>query len=81
MHIQRSRQDNIKTARPYVKMWQKLEKELKHAMIQLKSDLHKNKSVKTIQKDKNELVLLLGECNYLTRECLHWSRTQKRKKR
>ncbi len=71
----------VREAKPYVKMWQMLEKKLDNAFVQLKKDIYKNKGLKTIQKDKNEIVLLLGECNYLTRECLHWSRQQKKRKK
>jgi len=54
---------------PYVKMWHKMEKRLDKAFKKLKNDVAKSKNIKVIQKDKNDLLLLLGECNYLSREC------------
>ncbi|MFA6119263.1 MAG: hypothetical protein WC688_05050 [Parachlamydiales bacterium] len=45
-------------------MKDKLEKTLK----KLKDDLEKKVSFEIIEKDNNELLLLLGECNYLVRE-------------
>ena len=63
---------------PYVKMWNKMEKRLDKAFRKLKSDVSKSKNIKIIQKDKNELLLLLGECNYLSRECAQLGKLERK---
>ena len=63
---------------PYVKMWMNMEKRLDKAFKKLKSDVSKSKNIKIIQKDKNDLLLLLGECNYLSRECAQLSGLEKK---
>ncbi|MEN9654872.1 MAG: hypothetical protein RL235_984 [Chlamydiota bacterium] len=49
--------------------YHKLQKQLDDAFAKLKKDVHRKASAATIVKDKNHLVLLLGECNYMARQC------------
>ena len=50
--------------RTYRQIEQKIDKTWK----KLRNDV-KNRSVKAIKKGRNDLLLLLGECNYMVQEC------------
>ncbi|MDE3045438.1 MAG: hypothetical protein KGJ02_02180 [Verrucomicrobiota bacterium] len=39
------------------------------AWTKLKTDVKRKANPQTILRDRNELLLLLGECNYMSREC------------
>ena len=45
----------------------------------LKANVKRNANAHELTKDKNDLLLLLGECNYMVRECVR--NQQKSKKR
>ena len=45
-----------------------LQRRVDHAWTKLKSDVKRKAGAKTILRDRNQLLLLLGECNYMTRE-------------
>lgn len=42
----------------------------KKAWAKLRSDIKRHANPQTIMRDHNNLLLLLGECNYMTRECM-----------
>ena len=62
---------------PYQKMLKDMEKKLSSSYKKLSSNMLKNAPLKTLQKDAHELMLLLGETNYLAKEC---KRMKKKKK-
>lgn len=49
--------------------YRNLQKRVDAAWAKLKRDINKKASPKVLIKGKNELLLLLGECNYMAREC------------
>ncbi len=53
---------------PQLKAYKNLEKKLEDALEKLCKDVEK-KNKKAIEKDRNDLMLLLGECSYMAREC------------
>ena len=59
-----------KTATPYAKELFAMEKKLAKSFQKLKTDMKsKNPNLKKIIGDYNELMLLMGEANYIAREC------------
>lgn len=52
------------------KIYQDLQKKVEHALEMLKHDISSGASNELILEHKNRLLLLLGECNYMTREYL-----------
>ena len=57
---------------PYWKKFNSMQHKVKRANEILKKDLKKkNVDWKKVQADSNRLMLLLGECNYITQECKH----------
>ncbi|MES2272617.1 MAG: hypothetical protein V4487_00295 [Chlamydiota bacterium] len=59
--------------------YRSLQKKVDLAWDKLCSDAKKKCKPQILIRDKNHLLLLLGECNYMARECMRIS--QKRKKR
>lgn len=61
-----------KTARKPKKVWTshvaKMQKEIDQALSKLKKDIKRKAPFKVIEKDNNDLLMLLGECNYIVRE-------------
>jgi len=54
---------------PYQKVLNDMEKKISISYKKLSKNMFKNAPLKTLQKDINELMLLLGEANYLAKEC------------
>ncbi|OGN63504.1 MAG: hypothetical protein A3E80_01920 [Chlamydiae bacterium RIFCSPHIGHO2_12_FULL_49_9] len=54
-----------------------LQKRVDKAWGKLRSDVKKKASAQVILKDRNELLLLLGECNYMAKECMRVSRKKR----
>lgn len=50
------------------KTYQDLQKKVDHALELLKHDMERGAPKEEILEHKNRLLLLLGECNYMTRE-------------
>lgn len=54
------------------KIWSKnvasMKKRIQNSLDKLKKDIKQNASIEVIEKDNNELLILLGECNYVVRE-------------
>jgi len=50
--------------------YKSLEKKAKTALNKLQADIKKKASPTVIIEDKNALMLLLGECDYMTRQCM-----------
>ena len=47
---------------------QHMEKRINAALNKLKRDVKRKASYKIIEEDNNELLMILGECNYIVRE-------------
>ncbi|KPK33559.1 MAG: hypothetical protein AMS24_00775 [Chlamydiae bacterium SM23_39] len=62
------RKKEIKTI-PYQKALINMEKKLSKSFKNLSRDMLKSSEIKIIQKDVHELMILLGEANYLAKEC------------
>ena len=60
--------------------YQNLEEKIGKAFTTLRSNIRKKASPKTINSNKNELLLLLGECNYMARECMRCEKKTKRQR-
>jgi hypothetical protein len=54
------------------KIWEKniaiMKEKIEASLENLKKDIKCKASIKQIEKDNNELLMLLGECNYIVRE-------------
>lgn len=55
-----------------------LEKKAEKAMAKFRSNIKKKASPATLLKDKSELLLLLGECNYMARQCMRAASIEKK---
>ena len=60
--------------------YRKLQKQIDTAWKNLQSDVKRNASADVLIQNKNHLLLLLGECNYMTRECMKLSMNAKKGK-
>ena len=63
----------------YWKAYKELQMRADKAWEKFRADVKKNARSDVLIKDHNHLLLLLGECNYMARECMRIS--AKRKKR
>lgn len=54
---------------PYLKVFAQMERKLEKAYKKMREHMLKNASLEILQKDTHELMLLLGETNYLAKEC------------
>ena len=57
--------------------YKKLQKRVDEAWVKLRKNVKKKASPQILVQDKNHLLLLLGECNYMARECTRWARKRK----
>jgi hypothetical protein len=64
----KSKKSPVKT-NPYAKMYSQMEKKLAKCYENLRQDMLKHASLETLKNDTHELMLLLGETNYLAKEC------------
>jgi hypothetical protein len=51
-------------------IYKELEKQIDKAWAKLRADVKRKANPQILVKDKNHLMLLLGECNYMVRECV-----------
>ncbi len=63
------------------KAYEDLQKRADRAWEKLQNDVHQSANSDVIVRDNNELLLLLGECNYMARECMRLASKQKKKSR
>ncbi len=49
-----------------------IERQINAAWVKLQNDIQKKASRETLLDDRNHLMLLLGECNYMAREWTQW---------
>jgi len=65
-----SRKSLAKNKQAHWKAFKQLEKRANQAWTKLRADIKRKASPQVILRDRNQLLLLLGECNYMTRECM-----------
>ena len=79
----RSKRSTVKSAAANKKaLWasfKHLRSRVDHAWSKLKTDVKKNASPQVINRGKNHLLLLLGECNYMAREYMRSAQAKKRR--
>ncbi len=63
------------------KAYQELQIKADEAWEKLRRDVEKNAKSDVLIQDNNHLLLLLGECNYMARECMRIAGQGKRKPR
>lgn len=54
--------------------YKEMQKQVDRAWAKLRANVKRKASPQTLIRDKNNLLLLLGECNYMARECMRVSR-------
>lgn len=64
-----TKQPKEQKVNPFTDEFIDLQGKLDKAYKQLKKDVENKSDMKKIQKDYNEFVLLLGEINFVTKEC------------
>ncbi|PIS03323.1 MAG: hypothetical protein COT85_00560 [Chlamydiae bacterium CG10_big_fil_rev_8_21_14_0_10_42_34] len=63
------------------KAYKELQTKAEKAWIQLRNNVKKNAPAKVLVKDQSNLLLLLGECNYMQRECTRMAATSKKRRK
>lgn len=58
--------------------YKELQAQVDKAWARLQADVKKKAKPQVLVKDKNELLLLLGECNYMARECMRLAGKKRR---
>ncbi len=64
--------------RAHWKAYRELQKQIDTAWKNLQADVKRKSSPDVLIQNKNHLLLLLGECNYMTRECMKLSAKAKK---
>ncbi len=62
------------------KTYKDLQKKVDLAWQKLQEDVRKKASPDVLMRNKNHLLLLLGECNYMASECMRCSMDAKKRK-
>ncbi len=57
--------------------YKELQSQVDKAWARLKENVKKKAKPQVLARDKNELLLLLGECNYMASECMRLSAKKK----
>ena len=60
--------------------YRELQKRVDKAWTKLKADVKKKARPQILIRDKNHLLLLLGECNYMARECMRMASKAKKRR-
>lgn len=60
---------NSPKVNPYTKVFAQMERKLAKCYNKMREHMIKHASLETLKKDTHELMLLLGETNYLAKEC------------
>ncbi len=58
----------------HLKAYRALQKRVDKAWAKLQADVKRKASPSVLIRNKNQLLLLLGECNYMARECMRCSK-------
>ena len=61
------------------KTYRDLQKKVDRAWDKLQADVKRKASPNVLIRNKNQLLLLLGECNYMARECMRCASKSKKK--
>lgn len=61
--------------------YHELQKRATDAWNKLRVDMKRKAPMNVLLEDRNHLVLLLGECNYMTQECMNCEAANKKKRR
>jgi len=70
--MKRKKKATANNKNPYLKTYNTMQKKVEKARSKLKKDLKsKNIDWKKVKYDSTYLMLLLGECNYFSKECMH----------
>lgn len=64
--------------RAYWEAYRQLQQRANRAISRLRSDVQRNANAAKIRQDRNNVLVILAECNYMIREC---SRMDQRRKR
>jgi len=75
----RKKADSSYCAPDHWKTYRVLQKRVDTAWQQLQADVRKKAPAHVLIQSKNQLLLLLGECNYMARECMRLADTQREK--
>lgn len=59
------------------KTYRRLQMEAEKAWVKFRNGLRRNAKADILIRDHNHLLLLLGECNYMARECTRMAALQK----
>lgn len=62
------------------KTYRELQGRAEKAWKKFRTDVQRNASKKILLQDHNHLLLLLGECNYMARECTRLAEKNKKRK-
>lgn len=60
--------------------YQSLQKKVDVAWAKVRSDIKRKAKPQILIRDRNHLLLLLGECNYMARECMRFTRGKARRR-
>lgn len=66
---------------PYKRQLGLMEKKLDKTYTKLNKHLQQNARFEIIEKDNKDLLLLLGECNFIARECQRINNEEDKKKK
>lgn len=69
--------DLMMNKRAHWEAYKHLQKRCDQAWNKLKADVKRKAAPEILIKDKNQLLLLLGECNYMASECMRFSKRKK----
>lgn len=61
--------------------YQDMQKQVNKAWAKIRTDIKKKASPEVILRDRNNLLLMLGECNYMARECMRHVRKANKSRR
>ena len=62
------------------KAYKELQMRAEKAWVTFRDHVKKNAKSDILVKDHNQLMLILGECNYMARECMRMSQKSKKRK-
>lgn len=63
------------------KAYRQLQMQADRAWEKFRDDVKRNAKSEILIRDNNQLLLLLGECNYMARECMRFASKGKKKAR
>jgi hypothetical protein len=70
-------EDILMNKRAHWEAYKHIQKRCDQAWNKLKADVKRKVAPEILIKDKNQLLLLLGECNYMARECMRFAKRKK----